>query len=57
MQTTMEDIKPNLTEYLSAVLMFSYFLAPYATPETVIAAVQTPMAGNNPKDISLHPAV
>ena len=57
MQTTMEDIKPNLTEYLSAVLMFSYFLAPYATPETVIAAVPTPMAGNNPKDISLHPAV
>ena len=46
----MDEIRPNLTEYLHAVLMFSYFLAPYATPATVIAAVPTPIAGSKPKD-------
>ena len=57
MQTIMDEIRPNLTEYLHAVLMFSYFLPPYATPATVIAAVPTPIAGSNPKDMILHPAV
>ena len=57
MHTMIDEIKPNFTEYLAAILMFSYFFAPYATPATVIAAVPTPIAGNRPNAMILHPAV
>ena len=55
--TTIDDINPIFTAYLRVTLKFSYFLEPYATPATDIAAVPTPIAGNIPIDIILHPAV
>lgn len=55
--TIIDDINPTFTEYLVVILRFSYFLEPNATPATDIAPVPTPIAGNIPMDMILHPAV
>jgi len=44
MHTIIDAIKATLTAYLAVTLKFSYFLAPYATPATDMAAVPTPIA-------------
>ena len=50
-------IKLKNVEYFIVKSKFSLFLAPYATPETVIVAIPIPIHGKNAIDINLQAIV